>query len=59
MYRTKIRFHIYSPFCTLPPQPRFPLEGNDPGNHDDFAEDFPLLPISKGESEGVPYERGG
>ena len=30
-------------FGTLPLPPRFPLEGNDPGNQIDFANVYPLF----------------
>ena len=39
----KIKFLIFSPFCTLPLQPRFPPEGNDPGNQVDFAYVYPIF----------------
>ena len=43
MYRTKKKILIYSPFRTLPLHPRFPLEGNDPGNQVDFAHVYPIF----------------
>ena len=64
MYRTKNKISYLFAFLdpsAASPFPFFPLLGetqkgsrNDPGNQVDFAHVYPFLPISKGESEGVP-----